>query len=334
MPSTEGRHITRPRQSFSCLVCRRRKVRCGKQQPACSNCVRIRETCEYESDLQFQSKAAVHPQPKPTAAPSHANAPKAKASTQSTQEIWSTWTAQGGDVAMADHGEYCGDGSEMGDQSGQPPSNGDSSPTSSSSLHDSSVQSSARASAQTFPSSNGDPLSVHPPHVANYQSENNLRWKSPVTEGSGQMGQLSSPRALSKTAQHIPQPMAQDVSRKRPRSSNYPEQVGGSFDMTRAGPETLADGDGNAWAFMERSAFDNNRANTRITGHMSVRKGGQTRYVGPAFWAHLKGYVSSPSISLFMSAVCLQYSRKNSVRNHWANVPISPRTYRSLILIL
>lgn len=252
--------------------------------------MRIRETCEYESDIQ--SKAAAHPQPKPTTAPSHANVRKPKASTQSTQEIWSNWTAQGSDAVMTDRGEYGGNGSEMGDQSGQPPSNGDSSPTSSSSLHggDSSVQSSARASTQTFPSSNGEPLSVHPSQVTNYQSENNLRWNTPVTEGLGQIGQLSSPPALSKNAQHIAQHMAQDVSRKRPRSSNYPEQVGGSFDTARAGPETLADGDGNAWAFVERSAFDNDRASTRVTGHMSVRNGGQTRYVGPSFWALLKGH--------------------------------------------
>ena len=52
MPPIEGRQvgIARPRQSLSCLVCRRRKVRCGREQPACSNCVRFREACEYESD--------------------------------------------------------------------------------------------------------------------------------------------------------------------------------------------------------------------------------------------------------------------------------------------
>lgn len=52
MPPAETRRrrqITRPRPSLSCVICRRRKVRCGREQPACSNCVRIQEACQYEA---------------------------------------------------------------------------------------------------------------------------------------------------------------------------------------------------------------------------------------------------------------------------------------------
>jgi Fungal Zn(2)-Cys(6) binuclear cluster domain len=52
-------HITRPRPSLSCAICRRRKVRCGKEQPKCGNCKRMNESCVYESDVyNSQSKSA------------------------------------------------------------------------------------------------------------------------------------------------------------------------------------------------------------------------------------------------------------------------------------
>jgi hypothetical protein len=43
-----SRHGTKFRPSLSCSICRRRKVRCGKEKPACSACVRMNEHCEYD----------------------------------------------------------------------------------------------------------------------------------------------------------------------------------------------------------------------------------------------------------------------------------------------
>ncbi|KAL3492159.1 hypothetical protein BJX62DRAFT_236596 [Aspergillus germanicus] len=47
MSSTGSRQIKRPRVSLSCMVCRRRKVRCGREHPQCANCVRMKEKCLY-----------------------------------------------------------------------------------------------------------------------------------------------------------------------------------------------------------------------------------------------------------------------------------------------
>lgn len=47
MPLPEARQVKRPRLALSCVICRRRKVRCGKEQPLCHNCVRLGETCVY-----------------------------------------------------------------------------------------------------------------------------------------------------------------------------------------------------------------------------------------------------------------------------------------------
>ncbi|KAJ5693140.1 hypothetical protein N7462_002563 [Penicillium macrosclerotiorum] len=44
--------VKRPRLALSCLVCRRRKVKCGKEQPRCQNCERMGETCVYNTGIR------------------------------------------------------------------------------------------------------------------------------------------------------------------------------------------------------------------------------------------------------------------------------------------
>ncbi|KAF2444307.1 hypothetical protein P171DRAFT_521659 [Karstenula rhodostoma CBS 690.94] len=52
------RKIVRNRPSLSCLACRRRKIKCEKQRPACANCVRLGDECVYESEAEQREKAA------------------------------------------------------------------------------------------------------------------------------------------------------------------------------------------------------------------------------------------------------------------------------------
>lgn len=62
MPLAEtGRrgHITRSRPSLSCVICRRRKNGCGREQPACSNCFRIQEACQYDANIRDRSTQQV-----------------------------------------------------------------------------------------------------------------------------------------------------------------------------------------------------------------------------------------------------------------------------------
>ncbi|PYH88730.1 hypothetical protein BO71DRAFT_413316 [Aspergillus ellipticus CBS 707.79] len=60
MPPPEPRQIKRPRLSLSCIVCRRRKVRCGREQPECANCVRMKENCLYKIMVRDDSTGQVH----------------------------------------------------------------------------------------------------------------------------------------------------------------------------------------------------------------------------------------------------------------------------------
>ncbi|EAW09506.1 C6 zinc finger domain protein [Aspergillus clavatus NRRL 1] len=60
MPAPK-RPIRKPRVSLSCIVCRRRKVRCGREQPECANCVRMQETCVYQAMRRDESTGRVRP---------------------------------------------------------------------------------------------------------------------------------------------------------------------------------------------------------------------------------------------------------------------------------
>ncbi|KAJ5891244.1 uncharacterized protein N7473_007472 [Penicillium subrubescens] len=44
--------VKRPRLALSCVVCRRRKVKCGKEQPQCRNCERLGEICGYDAGVR------------------------------------------------------------------------------------------------------------------------------------------------------------------------------------------------------------------------------------------------------------------------------------------
>ncbi|KAJ5622723.1 hypothetical protein N7528_005955 [Penicillium herquei] len=60
MPFPEPRQIKKPRLSLSCIVCRRRKVRCGREQPECANCVRMKQNCVYQA-LVHDDSGRAHP---------------------------------------------------------------------------------------------------------------------------------------------------------------------------------------------------------------------------------------------------------------------------------
>ncbi|PGH14595.1 hypothetical protein AJ79_02930 [Helicocarpus griseus UAMH5409] len=45
-----------PRKKTGCLTCRRRKVKCDEEKPVCSNCVRLRLSCQYGTSGRRQSR--------------------------------------------------------------------------------------------------------------------------------------------------------------------------------------------------------------------------------------------------------------------------------------
>lgn len=55
----KSREVKRPRLALSCVVCRRRKVRCGKELPQCHNCERLGNTCVYNTGTRDPSTGRV-----------------------------------------------------------------------------------------------------------------------------------------------------------------------------------------------------------------------------------------------------------------------------------
>lgn len=52
VPSVSERNRGR-RYGFSCLTCRRRKIKCDGKKPACISCSKSRETCVYKENPAF-----------------------------------------------------------------------------------------------------------------------------------------------------------------------------------------------------------------------------------------------------------------------------------------
>lgn len=59
--SAEHHQVKRPRLSLNCTVCRDRKVRCGREQPQCTNCIRMNRTCVYQGMVRDKLTGRVRP---------------------------------------------------------------------------------------------------------------------------------------------------------------------------------------------------------------------------------------------------------------------------------
>lgn len=282
MPSTEARQvgIMRPRQSLSCVVCRRRKVRCGKEQPACGNCVRINENCEYESntpDLASRQAKRKHTNP-----PSHA---ERVPSPQATEQPLSAWTAQqrhspptlpfnidprieadeSSDRPTASHYPLPASSSVDRQQSGN--TNGSHRPFS---------QTLSDLSNPFFHSARPQDLSL--------ASKSLPLWNTSSQEDRGHPLQLATPS--------LPTSTAGDsgflTSPKRRRTvENHASAVNQDAVLehqTHRRKRTATS--------VDSATSDVGEDTFRPVGYLSVQKGGRTRHVGNAFWGLIKGHVS------------------------------------------
>lgn len=55
--ASQPRQIHRNRISYSCHACRRRKVKCDRQHPVCSNCTKTAESCVYDDHAIKENKS-------------------------------------------------------------------------------------------------------------------------------------------------------------------------------------------------------------------------------------------------------------------------------------
>lgn len=283
MLPSDSRPIMRPRLSLSCVVCRRRKVRCGREQPACGNCVRLNETCEYEADALDQSRSRSHAQaqvqaPAQVKRTSTPNAPTEETSTSRpdpapSEDAWANWTERynipgyshqtGFDDAAADLGELPKTSASPHDASTSGSGSGSTSTASSYYTGDSSTFSRSLASPQTPAPTKGISFAFS----ARDPSQSNS------TTGPIRTNQRPSSSAFRKRSRAVV-----DATPQREHSANdfWIQDAAIHLPGTRKGSPAAEETD------------------MLPMGHLSVRSGGRVRYVGDAFWGLIKGLVSFP----------------------------------------
>ena len=271
MPSAEPRQIgiTRPRQSLSCVVCRRRKVRCGREQPACSNCIRIEVVCEYESDPpDWASRQVKRKQTGSTSRPEAAPSPPAI-----NEAPLSSWAAQQSHPPPPSQAFNIGLGIEI-DESSRHHTARHCSPSASTSV----------LSRSQAPTDVNNPFvpSARPQRVS-LPSETLPTWDTSSREDDGHPLQLVTPSLTASTAGDsgfLPSP-------KRRRTAETYACANGQDavleEPTRRQKEAGASADFAASHFGEVSP--------RPIGYLSVQKGGCIRHVDGAFWGLIKGHV-------------------------------------------
>lgn len=284
MPPAESGHyghITRPRSSLSCVICRRRKVRCGREQPACSNCVRVQETCEYEGDIQRPTPQSKR---KLSRGPSRAEVVTERPSPRIAEDTWSEWVGQEDSPILFNEAGYL---------SGPVTASDDFSTASSSfnQRHVGSIQSSNPTSSQTSSSRSSNPfLQQARPQILGSKPTGVPTWDTSSPEDPGRVNQIPTPSTVTTTTREREQDS--DVSRKRPRTSNGPpplQELTHSQEMVQS---TLVNKESRTGTSPDEEYLERREFNARNPGYLSVRSGSRVRHVGNAFWGLVIGHVS------------------------------------------
>lgn len=268
MPPSESRQITRPRPSLSCAICRRRKVRCGREQPTCNNCVKMNEACEYETDMSDRSAfQAKRNQPTTTAFETHAN-----------------WTARDNSSSASTRQAHYSEASrEPTDLSSDPSATTDNTPSSAST---SSHHPSSNSSASLFPQR---PQSQG---LAQGFSNDQQSWNP---AGRERQGNQQSGTSSSRKRPHTP------VDYISPQPEHAPRSDSAMLDSSMPYPSTRGNNRATTYATPDGGDGQEEADGINEPGYLNVRGGGQIRYVGAAFWGLVKGHVSKDTPSPYLS---------------------------------
>ena len=283
MPSTEARQvgIMRPRQSLSCVVCRRRKVRCGKEQPACGNCVRINESCEYDSNIpDLASRQAKRKHTNPPSRPERVPSPQA-----TEQQPLSAWTAQQRHSPSSQ--SFNIDPPIEADESSDHPT-ASHYPLPASSSGDRQQSGNTNGSHRPFShtlSDLGNPF--FPPTRPQHQSltpKSLPLWNTSSQEDPGHPPQLAIPSLSTSTAGDSGFLTSPKRRRTVENHASVNNQDAVLEHQTHRRKRTAAS--------VDSATPDVGEDTFRPVGYLSGQKGGRTRHVGNAFWGLIKGHVS------------------------------------------
>ena len=285
MPPIEGRQvgIARPRQSLSCLVCRRRKVRCGREQPACSNCVRFREACEYESEP-------------PDPADRQAKRKETRGSSQG-ETVSEGLSPIGTDVPFPDWSGHqphlttnIGTGVEAEEVSVHVSAGCKtvSGTLSNDRRNGNTISSGYHPLARTQPDSSNTFLPQFRPQSLSAASPNILSWHTYSQEDLRNPLQLATPALTTSTTEDS----VSSPPQKRQRTTDHyelPQEPARAQGMILESPgqrqERIA-------TSPDLEALDSDEDRPRSIGYLSIQNGGRIRHVDDMFWGLIRGHVS------------------------------------------
>ncbi len=282
MPPIEGRQvgIARPRQALSCLVCRRRKVRCGREQPACSNCVRFHEACEYESDPPDSANRQA--KRKNTTSSSRGETVSESLSPIGTDVPFSGWSGHQPHLTT-----NIGTSIEAEEASVHVPAscNPLSGTLSDDRRNGSTISSGNHLLSRTQPDLSNASLPKSRPQDLSLASPSIPSWHTYSQEDLRHPLQLATPSLTTSTTEDC----VSSPPPKRQRTTDHyallQEPANGQELMFENPRQRLA-------ASPDLEALDVDEDRPRSTGYLSIRNGGRIRHVDDMFWGLIRGHVS------------------------------------------
>ena len=287
---------TRARPSLSCALCRRRKVRCTKEQPACDGCVRTNEVCEYDDQAWKASQAKANREQTASKQKSNGRTSKVRDAIPQDRD-WVAWTAQS--LAPPQSRSTTGEASTVR-KSLSERSLDRSTRASPTELSDSaSLQQQDNGNfSDVFTSNTSEPYFSHLGRSGMYDSlSSNTSWTTMDPEGfTGSLSpqrrtQLLSPGSTVSDSQifsqlHQPATSTRSLSQGVQAPQHNPQS--NSLNSVKY--------PGRSDSTIDKQRLPNISTQIpRHPGYLSIRSGARSRYIGSAFWAYIKGTVRSTS---------------------------------------
>lgn len=293
MASSDSRQITRPRPSLSCGTCRRRKVRCGREQPACNNCVRTREVCAYENERLDQSGSSA--KQKSGKKQNTSREPDQGQDIIASREAWTGTTKEPSSPAPAQQHRT----DSMLEESGGSEISRDIAPYPTSpflSVHGGGDRDSIISSDALPLNGHFSPFVKARSHQSNDTSAILLEWNTTVQAA---RNPTSSPRDSANYSNSATTPNSvHDRSTTARKHSHTPLQLlqPQKHDLSDSTTDNygtcLPDIPSRSSKNSRVATFDNAADNFLFSGHLDAQNPSRTQYSQSTFWALLRGHVS------------------------------------------
>lgn len=300
----DGRATSRPRLCLSCATCRRRKVRCTKEQPACNSCVRTNEECRYDKHAWKKANAQAK-QNKATNNHQNKDRVSKRPEISTQQEHWDDWIGQPFEPMQVQSNlneDFITQPNLLEQRSHNPIP-----PSTPNSNQGDTINDNSNSVDITAPSvgdccySNGSQSGIFD-DFSNISSWSSTNQDSLPASSTPLRRTISAPRPSSTVSNHQYNaflPRAETPTDELPRACSLKNTL---TQETHSSQNVLESSVGSA----ERQTSEGTtRNNQQPPGHFSVRSEAQVRYVSAAFWGYVKNCVSSAAPALLTTPLTI-----------------------------